>query len=604
MRTTASWRSLLKGTAALALVLPGMAAGTAQAQDQQLEEIVITGSRIRSANLVSTSPVTVIGSEEVKLQGTTRVEDLVNNLPQAFADQGGAVSNGASGTATVNLRNLGPTRTLVLVDGRRLPAGTPTSGTAANVAPDLNQIPAALIERVEVVTGGASAVYGSDAVAGVVNFIMQDDFEGVRVDAQYSFYQHENDNKVADIVRARGFDLPDKNVTDGFTKDVTAVLGVNSENGKGNLTLYAGYREIDALTQAERDFSACATGSDATGLTCSGSGTTSPARIQAVTPDGNLGTNYTLDPGTGNTFRPYVGARDAFNFAPYNYYQRPDKRYTMGAMGHYEINEAVDVYAQLMFHDDRTIAQIAPSGLFYGNFYQVPCSNPLLSADQVQKLCTDLGYGLDDTATVLIGKRNVEGGGRQDDRQHTSYRMVGGFRGDLGGGWNYDVYGSRGEVVFAETYLNDFSVARGQRALNVVRDPATGQAVCASVLDGTDPNCVPYNIFSANGVTPAALAYLQTPGFQRGHTRQYIASGSLSGDLGQYGVQSPVATSGVGIALGAEYRKEALLLRTDNAFTTGDLAGQGGPTIGIEGSFNVKELFGELRVPLVEGQPF
>ncbi|HYE50039.1 MAG TPA: TonB-dependent receptor plug domain-containing protein, partial [Azospirillaceae bacterium] len=547
---------------------------------------------------MSTSPVTVIGNEEVKLQGTTRVEDLINNLPQAFADQGGNLANGATGTATVNLRNLGPTRTLVLIDGRRMPAGTP-GGTDSSAAPDLNQIPAALIERVEVVTGGASAVYGSDAVAGVVNFIMQDDFEGVRVDAQYSFYQHENDNKLADTVRARGFALPDKNVTDGFTKDITAVLGANSENGKGNITLYAGYRELDALNQSERDFSACATGVNATGLTCSGSGTTSPAQFIAATPAGvPTGPSYTLAAGGG--FRTYSSATDAFNFAPYNYYQRPDKRYTMGAMGHYEINEAVDVYAQLMFHDDRTIAQIAPSGLFAA-VYQVNCDNPYLSAQQRDILCVQQGYGPTDLANVFIGKRNVEGGGRQDDLQHTSYRMVGGFRGDIGGGWNYDVYGARSEVVFAETYLNDFSISRGNRALNAVTD-ASGNIVCASVVDGSDPNCVPYNIFSPGGVTQGALDYLQVPGFQRGHTRQYIASGSLSGDLGQYGLQSPVASSGVGIALGAEYREEQLQLRTDSAFTTGDLSGQGGPTIGVEGSFNVKELFGELRVPLVEGQ--
>ena len=138
----------------------------------------------------------------MKIEGITRVEDLINNLPQAFADLGGNLSNGSTGTATVNLRNLGPQRTLVLVNSRRLMPGDPTQN--GSVSPDLNQIPASLIERVEVLSGGASAVYGADAVAGVVNFIMNDNFEGVRLDAQYSLYQHKNDSDVAStIVRDR-----------------------------------------------------------------------------------------------------------------------------------------------------------------------------------------------------------------------------------------------------------------------------------------------------------------------------------------------------------------------------------------------------------------
>ena len=135
----------------------------------------------------SVSPVTQVNSEEIRLQGTTRTEDLINALPQAFAGQGGNLANGASGTATVDLRGLGPDRTLVLINGRRLVPGDPTTPN-----PDINAVPALLVDRVEVLTGGASSVYGADAVSGVVNFIMDDDFEGVRMDAQYSFYQHNN----------------------------------------------------------------------------------------------------------------------------------------------------------------------------------------------------------------------------------------------------------------------------------------------------------------------------------------------------------------------------------------------------------------------------
>ncbi len=158
------------------------------AADQTIQEVVVTGSRIAQPNLETTSPVTQVTAEDVITQGVTKIEDLVNQLPQAFAAQNATVANGSTGTATVNLRGLGSARTLVLVDGRRLPYGGVT-----NSAADLNQIPTALVERVEVLTGGASAVYGSDAVAGVVNFIMKKDFEGVQIDGQYSLYQHNND---------------------------------------------------------------------------------------------------------------------------------------------------------------------------------------------------------------------------------------------------------------------------------------------------------------------------------------------------------------------------------------------------------------------------
>ena len=159
----------------------------------EIGTVVVTGSRIPQPNLTSISPVTSVGNEEIKLEGVTRVEDLINNLPQAVADFGGNLSNGATGAATVNLRGLGSQRTLVLVNSRRLMPGDPTQNGASS--PDLNQIPGALIERVEVLTGGASAVYGADAVAGVVNFIMNDHFEGVRLDAQYSLYQHDNEQQ-------------------------------------------------------------------------------------------------------------------------------------------------------------------------------------------------------------------------------------------------------------------------------------------------------------------------------------------------------------------------------------------------------------------------
>jgi outer membrane receptor protein involved in Fe transport len=563
----------------------------ASAQEQELEQIVVTGSRIPQPNLEGNSPVSVIGAQEVRLQGVTQVEDLINNLPQAFADQGGNISNGASGTATVNLRNLGADRTLVLVNGKRLPAGSPRGP----VAPDLNQIPAPLIERVEVLTGGASAVYGSDAVSGVVNFIMNDKFEGVQLDANYSFYNHENDNSVGRIVEARGFETaPNFIGKDGDQYELSMLLGSNFADGKGNATVFVSYRNIDALLQSERDYSSCALGSNAAGFVCAGSSTSFPGRF--FTQDGG---DLTVADELGNT-RAFT-ASDIYNYGPLNYYQRPDERYAVAAFAHYDVSDTARVYTELSFHDDRTVAQIAPSGLF-GLDINVSCANPLLSDDWRAALeCATTN--VDELGNAFILRRNVEGGGRQDDIRHTSYRGVIGLKGTIAENWNYDVFGQYGTVVFQETYLNDFSRIRANRAVDVVPD-AAGNPVCRSFLDGSDPTCVPYNIWSLGGVTPESLAYLQTPGFQRGDTEQTVVGASLSTDLGNYGIKSPAASQGVGVAFGLEYRQEALSLSTDQAFETGDLFGQGGPTIGLDGDFNVTDAYIETRIPLIDGKAF
>ena len=601
---------------------PKAAEATSEGNAKQLGGVQVTGSRIKSVNITGNSPVTVVNSQELKFQGTTRVEDLINNLPQAFADQGGNISNGSSGTASVNLRNLGSTRTLVLIDGKRLNPGDPQQQSA-----DLNFIPAQLVDRVEVLTGGASAVYGSDAIAGVVNFIMKKDFEGVRIDYQRSGYLHDNGSSFGYLAKDKqtagipGYDSPAGRTTfDGGGNELSLVWGVNSGDGKGNATVYATYLQLDPITQAKRDFSACTLAeNDDTSFACSGSSTSFPGRFRGVVQTGTAsdgrplyaatGPSYTIDATTGNTLRPYSRATDSFNFGPYNYYQRSDERYSLGAFAHYQFNKFADAYTSLMFADDSTHAVIAPSGIFFGipssgTPFSTPCSNPLLSSDEVQKLCTDRGLGPNDRALLAIGRRNIEGGGRDDDLRHTSYRLVTGLKGAVIDDLTYDVSLQYSTSLYSEEYLNDFSSARIQRALNVVRDPTTGNPVCQSVLDGTDPNCLPYNIFSLGGVNSKQVAYLSTPGLQRGNTVEQIASGNIGGSLGKYGLKSPFANEAIGVSFGGEYRRETLKLDTDSAFTTGDLAGQGSSRPPNSGGFSVKELFAEVRVPLVQDLPF
>jgi iron complex outermembrane receptor protein len=580
------------------------AALPALAQDAKgdVEEIIVTGSRIPQTNLQITSPVTQISAKDLTVAGVTRVEDLVNQLPQAFAAQNATVSNGASGTATIALRNLGSVRTLVLIDGRRMGYGSPGDSAA-----DINQIPGGLIDRVDILTGGSSAVYGSDALAGVVNFVMKKNFEGIRVDAQYSFYQHNNQydgiGDLRNVIAGRAktnpaqFQIPSDNVTDGYGKDITLMMGLSSPDRKGNITAYATYRNNDKVLQANRDYSACTLGGEtaAGAFTCGGSSTSYPGRFT------NFDTfNYTLDKTTGE-FIPFVGSRDQYNFGPLNYYQRPDERYTLGAFGQYEINKHAEIFTQLMFADYSTVAQIAPSGDF-GNTSTINCDNPLLSASQKTAIgCSAAMIASGATTDLTILRRNVEGGGRQDDRRFQSYRAVIGARGEIGQGWSYDTYAEYSRVQLSQVYRNDFSVSRLTKALDVVS--VGGVPTCRSVVDGTDPACVPYNIFKIGGVTPAALAYVQIPLIRTGYTTLQVVSGSVSGDLGQYGFKSPLADTGVSLVLGAEIRRDTLGSEVDTAFATGDGAGQGGPTRGLSGSTSVYELFTESKIPLVSDKP-
>ncbi len=574
---------------------PGPASAAAPAdQATSVTEFVVTGSRIPQPNLTSTSPITVVGTEEAKLEGSVRAEDLLNNLPQVFAGQGSMISNGSSGTATVDLRGLGPARTLVLIDGRRVMPGDP-----AVPVTDLNFIPEQLIDRVEVLTGGASAVYGSDAVSGVVNFITLKNFEGVRLDAQIGGYQHDNGNKtIQDLNNARSFDPPTGSIWDGRQTSLGAILGVSSPDGKGNVETYFGYRNIQPIRQSERDYSNCSLGDAGAVFRCAGSGTTPYGHIISQDLAVQSKTyNFVVDQtGAGNTLRP-IQPTDVFNFAPLNYYQRPDEQYTAGAYAHYEVNPHADAYMQLMFMDDHTRSQVAPSGIF-GQTFNIACDSPLLSAQETQTLCTDAGLDAGDKATLNILRRNVEGGPRIEDLRHTDYRVVLGVKGEINADWNYDAYAQIGRAILAEEFINDVSLRRTAQALDAITDK-DGNIVCRDPSGG----CVPYlGVFSSAVPSAASLAFIGGAGFQEGATTEMVASASVTGKIPQ--LKSPWAEDAVGLAFGGEYRQEQLDFRTDNEFDTGDLAGQGGPTHGVNGSYSVYEGFGELRAPLIQNAPF
>src|ERR1700682_2187553 len=190
----------LLGAGVFLAACPVFAADVAQEEPASIQDIVVTGTRIRAPNLSSESPVTVVTDVEIKAEGATNIENVLNEIPQVHTAQSGGTSNNSTGVANLNLRGLGPTRTLVLIDGRRLGPGDPQGAQGA--AADVNFIPAALVSGVDVLTGGASAVYGSDAIAGVVNFHMIRDFEGVQLTQTMNAAQHTQSGTLDPVLKA------------------------------------------------------------------------------------------------------------------------------------------------------------------------------------------------------------------------------------------------------------------------------------------------------------------------------------------------------------------------------------------------------------------
>jgi outer membrane receptor protein involved in Fe transport len=549
------------------------------------EEVTVTGSLIPRNDLEGLSPVAVVSLEEVTYQGTGRVEDLIQQLPQAFAAQNSTISNGASGTATVQLRNLGAVRTLSLLNGRRMAAGDAFSPSS-----DLNFIPSSLVKRVDVLTGGAGAAYGADAVAGVVNFILDTEFEGFRGDIQWNGFQHNNNNSIAQgINKARGFEVPSGNTFNNGGTNFTLAVGGKLDGGKGHASAFIDYRDIKAILKDERDYTNCSVQTPgATGPACGGSATWQYGRF--ITDSGD----YVLDPNTGNTstFRPRAGA-DVYNFAPANFMQRNDRKWGGGAFASYRYSDKVEPYTEVQFMDDYSDAQIAPSGDF-GSTSTINCDNPMLSAQQRELTCGSRTTG---DATMIILRRNVEGGNRISNIRHISWRALAGVRGDFNPAWNYDVYAMNANVNSPQGYVNDLSVDRITDALDVVGTP--GQPDTWRCRSG-NPGCVPWNIFTTGSATKAAADSIALNMLLGSSTNTKVVNGTVRGDLEDAGVKFPSATEAVQVALGGEFRREAMNVNPDEAFAVGLGAGQGGPTNAVDGNYVSREGFAEAVIPLVQ----
>lgn len=573
-------------TTALGLTSAFMLSSVAVAQDEQsdedeliLEEVIVTGSRIKTLDgFGRTSPVTVIGMDAIKSTGLTRVEDVLNSLPQIETAQTSFISNGSSGTASIDLRGLGSNRTLVLFNGRRMQPG----GVYAT-AVDINQIPAAMIDRVEVLTGGASATYGADAVAGVVNFIMRR-VDGVEISAGISGYQHDNSNKyIQNLMDQGGFEYPTGSTGfDGKSYNIDLVIGGDFAGGKGNATVYATWRDNEELLSGTRDYASCALTGDAT--SCGGSANAIiPNFFIAPVIDGEVDYSQSLFlsmQGDG-TLEPWDGT-NRYNYAPVNHFMRPDERWSMGAFVDYEINEHAIAYLETNFASDRTEGQIAESGTFFAEEYMLPLDNSVFS-DTFRNELIRYWPGEDEFG-IYIGKRNVEGGPRASHFVHDGYRFVTGLKGAITDGWDYDVSYMYGSTTSSTAYINDFFAPKIAEAVN-------GEA-CAR-----NPACIPYEVFTVNGVTPEMAAPLLGTAIATGKTSTRVINGFVTGDTGF----SLFGEDNIMVAAGMEHRIESFERLSDSIFSEGSLLGQGGPTPSIAGSYTVAEIFAEANIPLVSG---
>jgi outer membrane receptor protein involved in Fe transport len=576
----------------LALVAAAVYGTAAVAQEGEIEQIVVTGSRISRPDLQEASPIQSIGTEEIALQGTANVENILNTLPQVVGATTQTSNNPGGGVATVNLRNLGTQRTLVLVDGRRY-----ISYDTDQVV-DLNTIPTALIERIDVVTGGRSAVYGSDAMAGVVNFIMKKNFEGVEL--------------------STGYEISDKG--DGARQNVSATMGGNFADGKGNAVLFGDWTRRDAVYADARSFTKHALQDNQDGTAFFGGSSSIPgfrARIPGLNAAlGYGGTDVKFD-STGQSSR-YVST-DAWNFAPSNFLQVPQERYTVAGIAHYDINDHFKPYMEAQFVNNRVDNELAPTPIgsgtpragatigampihVYSPYFDAATRNALIALD------TD-GDGY--VNTTNWGKRLEEVGNRQSLFDRNAYRVVGGMEGNIWGDWNYDTYFMKarttnsvvqnGNVSISKfvagiktAFLNPNTGAIQAQPWNIVGldNGGAGTLVCAP---GSPAGCVPINAFGPGRISADAVNYMKIGTINSEFAETQVVSASVvNSNLYDWGAGP------IGLAFGWENRQEKGAFQPDQFLSSGDVAGFN-PGLPTKGQYSVSDLFLELNVPIVSG---
>ncbi len=643
MRGRVARGALLSGAALAVLAAPPAMAqqGTAGpgTEAAALEEIIVTGSRIRRPNIESAVPVTSVGAEEFSATGEVSVGDILNDLPalrSTFSSSNSTRFIGTAGLNLLDLRGLGTSRTLVLQNGRRHVGALEGSNEV-----DVNMIPTDLIERVDVVTGGSSAVYGSDAVAGVVNFILKDDFEGVQIRAQNGISKEGDANAYF----------------------VSATAGKNFDNGKGNLALSMEHARQDDFRFEDRNWGARrrlfviseptageAGGSDgipdrlfyndvrsvliseggtvvascpstldpasaAFQLRCKPKASPSDpnvARIFRFRPDGTVSEadygSIDLRPNANNT-----NGGDGSTLRRYGQLQPQIERTSINLLAKYEINPAFVPFFEGKYVRNDVIQESSPS--FDQGTLVVSIDNPFLT-QQARDFLTPRLTAAQLANGFAVNRNNLDLGIRSEDIERTTYRAVVGVRGDFNDDWSYEVAANYGRYEKTNFSSGNRIEQRFQFATDAVRDPATGQIVCRVTIDpaarvAIDPSleqylagdvagCVPLNPFGENALSQEARDYVMTTSRSDGKQEQFVASGFVTGDLSQL-FELPAGP--IGFAVGAEYRRQTSYEEYDELVRSGATFLNAIPIFDPP-AFEVKEAFGELNIPLLKDLPF
>lgn len=524
---------LVAASAWLAAVRPAIA------DDAALEEVVVTGSRIGRPDFRSASPIVTVDETRFEQSSAITVEGVLDTLPQFVPSYGSTSNNpGNRGQSNLSLRGLPTTATLVLMDGRRM---IPANGTGVV---DVNIVPPSLVQSVEVITGGASAVYGSDALAGVVNFKLRHDFDGAQVDALGAVTGHGD--------------------ADESSFGLTA--GTNFAGGRGSVVGYAGYTRRDMVTDADRNFSSYALtyrppefGPGTLGpgrqFVPLGSGTIEEGRATLGPPnrlsraafdalmqsygyaegwvpfqtglafngDGSLFTTGTRDPATGfpaaNGVANFRGYRDpnffndfgyTFNFAPYNALRLPLERKSLFGRGDYDIGETTTLFAQALYADYSASAQLAATPVMG---IRIPVTNPYVPAD----LATLLASRPIPAAPFSFAKRMTALGPRKGDTSYDVLQATMGAKGEIGGGWTYDTYLQYGNSDQVEKQNKNVRTSRFEEL--------------TSAADGGVVLCGGFDPFGNKPISAKCAQYVTANGSNKIQVRQFVAEATASGSV-------------------------------------------------------------------------
>jgi len=522
------------------------------AETQSSDSIVVTGSRITRPNAAAASPITSVTSEAIRAQAAVNIEEVLNRIPSVAPDSQQNYQD-SDGRQRIKLRNLGFERTLILVDGKRL-------GTMNGL--DANMIPTSLVKRVDVLTGGASAVYGSDAVAGVVNFILDNNFEGIQVNANYNFYAHENKaGLVSQVAKNYGFAQPAQGLTtDGARVDLSLTAGKKLFDDRLHLSGYVDYRKGDLVPYGARETSGCQlveTVKDGP-LSCTIS---TYSRNGYVSPQtgANAGNAYVNNPNGTRSFVPYSNAVAENPYDGYSF-QRRNERWNAGGFASFEISDAVEVYANAMWFQDKSVnvypARVFSSTNYAEGPYSVSCANPYLSSSQATTICGGAA-GTNTFVPIELRYRFTGVPDLEDRYTNEGLRISGGVRGTFAEGWSYDLGGVYARNQQDTSWSAGPVWSRVNNALNTVNNNGT-----ISCVNDVANGCLPFDPFSANSTVNNSALYnyliADTYGTKTTVNTLYNGILTIQGDLGTYGIKSPWADQGLAIAFGAEYREDQL----------------------------------------------